>query len=192
MPDLFQQQSALMAINFGVSEVDAPRIEETSFPGFINLRGRLDHSGFCAAILTVLGCEPPAETNTMREAGDYRIYWLGPDEWLVVTPTGRAGELQTQLQTALSGVFSSVVDNSSGLVLFKITGDHAADLLASDCPLDLHPRVFKYGQCAQTRLAKTSMIIAPLRDGNGFEMIIRRSYADYIGRWLQDALQAFV
>ena len=50
---------------------------------------------------------------------------------------------------------------------------------------------FKSGQCAQTRLARAGMIVAPLADGRGFEVIIRRSFADYLLRWLQDAAIAF-
>ncbi len=191
MPDLFQQESPLVQINFSEPKGNAPRIEEAALLGFVNLRGKTDNMAFVAAVLKVLGCEPPSEVNTMCVSGDYRIYWLGPDEWLIVTPTGQAGKLQLELQATLSGVFSSVVDNSSGLTLVRISGDNAANLLARDCPLDLHPREFKVGQCAQTRLGKAGMIIAPLREGGGFEIIIRRSFADYIGLWLQDALVEF-
>lgn len=188
MPDLFQQESPLVQLNFPDPLPGAPRIEEVPFLGFVNLRGKTSNMAFIAAVLKVLGCEPPVEANTMLECGDYCIYWLGPDEWLVITPTGQAGKVQAELQAALTGVFSSVVDNSSGLTLVKITGENAANLLARDCPLDLHPREFKPGQCAQTRLAKAGMTIAPLRDNSGFEIIIRRSFSDYIGLWLQDAL----
>lgn len=191
MPDLFQQESPLVQINLTEPKGNAPRIEEVPFLGFINLRGKPENTAFAAAMLKVLGCEPPTEANTMLESGDYRIYWLGPDEWLVVTPTGQAGKLQAELQATLAGVFSSVVDNSSGLTLVRVTGDNAANLLARDCPLDLHPRAFKPGQCAQTRLAKAGMTIAPLSDNSGFEIIIRRSFADYIGLWMLDALVEF-
>ena len=75
--------------------------------------------------------------------------------------------------------------------MLRISGENAVNLLARDCPLDLHPRVFKPGQCAQTRLAKAGMIIAPWSDGSGFEIIIRRSFADYIGLWLLDAREEF-
>ena len=187
MPDLFEQQSPLVQIDFGEPKGNAPHIEETPFLGFINLRGKTSNMGFVAGVLKVLGCEPPTAANTMLKSGDYRIYWLAPDEWLVVMPTGRAGQIQTELKAAFAGVFSSVVDNSSGLTRLKITGDNAANLLARDCPLDLHPREFKLGQCAQTRLAKAGMIISPLPDGSGFEIIIRRSFADYIALWMQDA-----
>jgi len=191
MSDLFQQESPLVQIELGEPKGNAPRIEEKPFLGFINLRGRSDHTGFIAGVLKVLGVEAPTQANTVIEAGENRIYWLGPDEWLIVTPAGRQDQLKKDLLAALDGVFSSVVDNSSGLTMVRITGANAADLIATDCPLDLHPREFKPGQCAQTRLAKAGMTIAPLTDGAGFELIIRRSFADYLLLWLQDAAIAF-
>lgn len=191
MADLFQQQSPLVQIDLGEAKASAPQIREIPFLGYLNLRGKPENTAFLAAVLIVLGCEPPIEPNTMVESGDTRVYWLGPDEWLVITPTGQQGQVQAELQKALDGVFSSVVDNSSGLTLVEVTGENAGALLATDCPLDLHPRVFKPGQCAQTRLAKANMTIAPLRNGDGFEVIVRRSFADYLLSWMQDAAVAF-
>lgn len=191
MPDLFQQQSPLVQIKLDETKGSAPKIKEVPFLGYLNLRGKSNNTAFLAAVLKVLGSEPPAEANTMIESGDTRIYWLGPDEWLVITPTDQQGKVQADLKKALAGVFSSVVDNSSGLTMLEITGDNAANLLATDCPLDLHPREFGAGQCAQTRLAKAGMTIAPLRKGAGFEVIIRRSFADYLLLWMQDAAVAF-
>lgn len=191
MSDLFQQESPLLQIEYGESKGTAPRIEEKPFLGYINLRGKPDNTGFLAGVLKVLGCEPPTTPNTVVDADANRIYWHGPDEWLVVTKTGQQDKVQAELRAALGGVFSSVVDNSSGLTMLHITGDNAGALLATDCPLDLHPRAFKPGQCAQTRLAKAGMTISLLDDGIGFEVIIRRSFADYLLLWLQDAAITF-
>ncbi len=191
MPDLFQQQSPLVQIDLGDVKGNAPEISETQFLGYLNIRGRSNNTAFLAALLKVIGCEPPIEANTMVESGNYRIYWLGPDEWLLITPTGRQGQVQAQLRKALDGVFSAVVDNSSGLTLVEVTGENAGLLLATGCPLDLHSRVFKPGQCAQTRLAKAGMTITPMNDESGFEIIIRRSFADYLLLWLQDAALVF-
>ncbi len=191
MPDLFQQQSPLVQIDLDDVKGNAPAIREVPFLGYLDLRGRSSDTAFLAALLKVLGCEPPIGANTMVESGDHRIYWLGPDEWLLITPTGKQGQVQAQLRKALDGVFSAVVDNSSGLTLVEVAGENAGPLLATGCPLDLHPRVFKPGQCAQTRLAKAGMTITPMRDGPGFEIIIRRSFADYLLLWLQDAALVF-
>jgi sarcosine oxidase subunit gamma len=191
MSDLFQQQSPLVQIKLGEPRGAAPRIEEEAFHGFINLRGRVDNTRFLAGSLKVLGCEPPTTANTVVDSGAYRIYWLGPDEWLIKTPAGGQDELRQALLKALDGAFCSVVDNSSGLTTLHITGEYSAALLATDCPLDLHPREFKPGQCAQTRLARAGMTLSPLPDHTGFEVIIRRSFADYLLLWLQDAAVAF-
>lgn len=191
MGDFIQQESPLVQIELGEPGANAPEIEEKPFLGFINLRGKTDNNEFLAGVLTALGCEPPSKANTVVESGDNRIYWLGPDEWLVVTPAGKQAKLLAELQQALDGVFASVVDNSSGLTMLEIKGDNAAALLATDCPLDLHANKFKPGQCAQTRLAKAGMTIAPMREGDGFEVIIRRSFADYLLLWLQHAAIAF-
>lgn len=191
MGDLFEQESPLVQISFAEPHGNAPRIEEKPFLGYLNLRARNNDTGLLAATLKVLGCEPPTEANTVVESGDYRIYWLGPDEWLVVTPAAQQDRVKKELLDALDGVFCSVVDNSSGLTMLHITGDNAAALLATDCPFDLHPREFEPGQCAQTRLARAGMTISPLADGTGFEVIIRRSFADYLLLWLQDAAIAF-
>ena len=199
MSDLFERQSPLVQIEFGEPRGKAPRIEEKPFLGYLNLRGRPGHTGFVAGVLKALGVEAPTAPNTVIGAGDNRIYWLGPDEWLIVTPAGQQEKLQRDLHDALDGVFSSVVDNSSGLTTIHVSGENAGALLATDCPFDLHPREFKPGQCAQTRLAKAGMLIAPLADardpgsGSGvkFEIVIRRSFADYLLRWLQDAAIPF-
>lgn len=191
MSDLFQQESPLIQIEFAEVVGNAPKIEEKPFLGYVNLRGRSDNTRFLAGVLKVLGCEPPTVANTVIESGDYRIYWLGPDEWLVVTPAEQQNKVKAELLQAFKGAFCSVVDNSSGLTMIHVTGENAAALLATDCPLDLHPREFKPGQCAQTRLAKAGMTLSPLADESGFEVIIRRSFADYLLLWLQEAAIAF-
>jgi sarcosine oxidase subunit gamma len=191
MSDLFQQESPLVQIELGEPVGNAPLIEEKPFLGYVNLRGRSDNTKFLAGALKVLGCEPPTTANTVIESGDYRIYWLGPDEWLIVTPAGGQGQLKAELLSAMNGAFCSVIDNSSGLTMIHVSGEHAAALLATDCPLDLHPREFKHGQCAQTRLAMAGMTLSPLLDNSGFEVIIRRSFADYLLFWLQEAAIAF-
>jgi sarcosine oxidase subunit gamma len=191
MPDLFQQESPLVQIGLAEPRGNAPRIEEKPLLGYLNLRGRAGNTKFLAGCLKVLGCEPPSVANTVVQSGDYRIYWLGPDEWLVLTPAGQQVSLKQKLSKAFKGAFCAVVDNSSGLTMLHITGANAAALLATDCPLDLHPRAFRPGQCAQTRLARAGMTISPLADNSGFEVIIRRSFADYLLLWLQEAALAF-
>ena len=61
------------------------------------------------------------------------------------------------------------------------------ELLAKGCPLDLHPRAFDVGQCAQSHLAKAPILIRQLDREPSFEIVVRRSFADYFWLWLEDA-----
>jgi sarcosine oxidase subunit gamma len=84
-----------------------------------------------------------------------------------------------------------VTDVSSGQTVIAIDGEYARDLLAKGCTLDLHPRVFGPGACAQTLLAKAPVLICQRRDATRFELIVRRSFADYLWRWLEEAAKEF-
>ena len=43
------------------------------------------------------------------------------------------------------------------------------------------------GACAQTRLAKAPVLVRRLDDGGAYEIVVRRSFADYLWLWLEDA-----
>ena len=76
--------------------------------GCLNLRGNLGDAGFRNAVAAVTGVEPPVESCTWRRAGDAAVYWLGPDEWLLVLPAGREADVERQLRDALAASFSIV------------------------------------------------------------------------------------
>ena len=61
-------------------------ISERPFLGHLNLRGDPGDGGFTSAAAGVLGFRLPTEPNTTVGEGGLLALWLGPDEWLVVTP----------------------------------------------------------------------------------------------------------
>jgi sarcosine oxidase subunit gamma len=114
------------------------------------------------------------------------LYWLGPDEWLLVTANEREAGVARALREAIGGEFSSVTEVGGGQVVITLRGAEARDLLAKECPLDLTAPSFAPGACAQTRLAKAGVLLRPLEDG-AMELIVRRSFAGYLESWLEDA-----
>jgi sarcosine oxidase subunit gamma len=164
---------------------------ERPFIGHINLRGDASEPAFLKAVAGVLGFNLPGEPNTVAEGNGQVVYWLGPNEWLLVIPQEQESELIFALRAALSEVFAAITDISSGQTVIAIDGEHARDLLAKGCTLDLHPRVFRPGTCAQTLLAKAPVLIRHRPDAPLFELIVRRSFADYLWRWLEEAAKEF-
>ena len=163
-------------------------ISERPFLGHLNLRGDPEDEGFMGAAASVLGFGLPTEPNTVADNGDLLALWLGPDEWHIVTPPAAHAPLSHALEAAFDGTHVAVTDITGGQTVITVTGPRARDVLAKGCPLDLHPAVFKPAHCAQTLLAKANVIIRCLDNSPpSFELIVRRSFAEYAAEWLQDA-----
>jgi sarcosine oxidase subunit gamma len=154
--------------------------------GFVNLRGNPGNDAFREAVEAGLGQTLPLEPNTISD-GRHRVYWLGPDEWLITTEAGSVPALVADLEKRFADMHTAVNDVSGGNVAFRLTGAGARDLLAKGCTLDLHPRAFAVGDCAQSGLGKTGALIGLVDDTPTFEVIVRRSFAGYLEKWLRHA-----
>jgi sarcosine oxidase subunit gamma len=159
--------------------------------GKIELRGDPDDRSFMAAVGRTLDVLLPGEPNTTAARGDLTALWLGPDAWLLTCPPDEAASHIGSLREAVSDVHAAITDVSDGRVALRLGGPNARDVLAKGCPLDLHPRAFAAGRCAQSLLAKASVLIHLLDDaarrGPTFDVYVARSFAHYLFAWLEDA-----
>ena len=120
----------------------------------------------------------PLEPNEAWEHGPRAALWLGPDEWLVLGPPHAGREIVAELEAALEGEHRSVVDVSANRVAIELGGPGRLELLASACSLDLHPRTWRAGMCAQTLVAKTQVILHERAGTTG--VLVRPSFAGYL------------
>ncbi|PQV49127.1 sarcosine oxidase subunit gamma [Paraburkholderia sp. BL21I4N1] len=168
------------------------RLNERPFLELVNVRGDTRDAAFMQAMESVLGCRPPEKANTIARGNGYDLLWLGPDEWLVRSATAhdasRSAPLQAKLGAAFAGVFAAVVDIGSGYTVLEISGTRTREVLARGCPLDLHPKLFGEGQCAQSHYFKASMTLVPT-GANSFDIVVRRSFADYFVKMMLDAAE---
>ncbi|WP_426400590.1 sarcosine oxidase subunit gamma [Ralstonia sp. R-29] len=162
-------------------------LRERPFLDLVNVRGELNDPAFVSAFERVVGCRPPVTPNTVARSTDYDVLWLGPDEWLVRSAVPvQTGVLEAKLAEAVQGSYAAAVDVGSGYAVVEISGNCTRDVLARGCPLDLHPRIFKPGQCAQSHYFKASIVLIPTGD-DAYEIVVRRSFADYFIRIMLDA-----
>jgi sarcosine oxidase subunit gamma len=127
----------------------------------------------------------PLAPNTWSGAGDREALWLGPDEWLLVGPPGSAPAIVAELEGGLAGRHRSVVDVSANRAVLDLAGADRAELLAQGCGLDLHPRAWQPGRCAQTLLARVPLLLQE-RDG-ATRLFVRPSFAAWLVDWLAAA-----
>jgi sarcosine oxidase subunit gamma len=140
-------------------------------------------------VAEALAVELPAN-NRVAAADGVRVLWLGPDEWLVVGADGDEAGLVDLLERALDGD-GAVVDLSGNRCGIALQGPQARDLLATCCSIDLHPRVFGPGHCAQTLLQKAPVLIEQTGE-DAFLLLVRPSFAAYVAEWLLDGVDGFV
>ncbi|CAB3806459.1 sarcosine oxidase subunit gamma [Paraburkholderia caffeinilytica] len=168
------------------------RLSERPFLELVNVRGDTRDAAFVSAVESVIGCRPPEKANTIARGNGYDMLWLGPDEWLVRSATAhdatRTAPLQAKLGAAFAGVFASAVDIGSGYTVLDISGTRTREVLARGCPLDLHPKLFGEGQCAQSHYFKASMTLLPT-GADSFDIVVRRSFADYFVKMMLDAAE---
>jgi sarcosine oxidase subunit gamma len=167
------------------------RLGERLGLGKIDLRGDPHERAFMAAAGRALDLLLPGEPCTSAAGEEIAALWLGPDQWLVTCPAADVARLVGALREALADVHAAVTDVSDGRVAFRLAGPSARDVLAKGSPLDLHPRAFPVGGCAQSLLAKASVLIHLVDDertrGPSFDVYVARSFAHYLWLWLEDA-----
>jgi sarcosine oxidase, subunit gamma len=154
----------------------------------VNLRGRMQSTRFVTAARDAFGIELPAAPNTVAAGATYTALWLGLDEWLLRSNDPRPVTAERTLRRLLVGEFAAVVDVSSGYTVLELEGMRGREVLQKGCPLDLHPRVFGVSQCAQSHYFKAGIILRPTAS-DAYELIVRRSFADYTARMLRDAAE---
>jgi sarcosine oxidase subunit gamma len=166
-------------------------LREKPLRGLINLR--LDPSDVAAraTVEAALGIALPVQPNHAVDGVGRGVLWLGPDEYLVITEAGGEAGLAATLRQALREHHAAATDVSDGRTTIEIAGRHARDVIAKGCGLDLHPRVFGPGRCAQTGLAKARVILRQIDPAPIFEIFVERSHAEYLWLWLKDAALEF-
>lgn len=188
-----RSETGLVQVELSKLDLDASRlvIKELAFHGYLNLRGSVENNAFSDAVTKVLNLSLPEQPNTFVSAQELTCLWLGPDEWLLITPPNQQAEFKHSLLSALDGVHAAVTDISGTNTMLDISGSATRDLIAKGTPLDIHSSIFGVGQCAQTSWIKTGVTLYQYSDAPGFRVIVRRSFADYFGVWLLDAVQEF-
>lgn len=126
----------------------------------------------------------PLEPETWVGWNGRDVLWLGPDGWLVLEGRGATEPegLVAELTTLLSGTHHSVVDVSATRTVLELTRDDRHELLSAGCGLDLHPRSWREGVCAQTLVARVPVILQ--ERAGATRVFVRPSYADYLVGWL--------
>lgn len=186
MSKVIRKESPLhyVATVYGI-KTSRVEVKETPFLGYINLRGDYSDSNFRDKVEKLLGMPLP-KLNIVAQKGDLKIYCTSPDEWMIITKEDQELELEKNLRIALEGEHFAVINVTGGFTTVKIDGKSSRELISKGTSFDIHPQSFKSGQSAQTHFAH-AVILLELIEKNEFNLVIRRSFAEYLWDYLKDA-----
>lgn len=166
-------QSALAGARFdGIATV-----AEAELIGMITIRGDAGDKAFPAAVKKACGVALPGQRALDRK-GDKQLIWMSPDEWLLVLPYNQADATVAELEKALNGVHSLVVNVSDARAVFDVIGPQARDVLAKLFPVDLSVAAFGEGMIRRSRMAQVPAALW-MEGPNSFRVVCFRSVAQY-------------
>ncbi|MCQ2030983.1 sarcosine oxidase subunit gamma [Stutzerimonas zhaodongensis] len=189
-PDTLEAQSPLhhagLAELVGKGRAGAGiRLREKKLRGHLTLRGDAHDPSFASGVQAALGLPLPVALTLVAD-GETSLQWMGPDEWLLIVPQGEEFATEQRLREALAGLHIQVVNVSGGQTLVELSGEKVRELLMKSTPYDVHPSNFPVGKAVGTHFAKSQLVIRHTAE-DVWELVVRRSFADYIWLWLQDA-----
>ncbi|WP_251096448.1 sarcosine oxidase subunit gamma family protein [Streptomyces sp. Caat 7-52] len=164
-------------------------LTERPFVTMVNLR--VDPASDAAVrIGKTLGAPLPRQCGHTTASGPHTLAWLGPDEWLVLSHAD-ATTVAGELREALAADPGSVVDVSANRTTLELSGPAARQVLEKGCPLDLHPRAFGPGRAVSTTVGPVAVLLWQVDDTPAYRLFPRSSFADYLARWLIDAMTEY-
>lgn len=136
----------------------------------------------------------PARCGEVTGTDSISVLWLGPSEFMAVAPEAAhdslGGNLIGSLTAALGDAPGQVVDLSANRTTFELSGPRARAVLEKGCALDLHPRSFSPGTALATEVGNIPVVLQKTGE-DSFRLFPRASFAEFLGRWLLDAMREY-
>lgn len=114
---------------------------------------------------------------------------LGPGEWLLIAGSAAHGLVSTAraFADADTPVPFSLVDVGERQLALQLSGEHAEDVLATGCPLDLRLEQFRVDSCTRTVLGKIEIVLWRTAR-RSFRVEYWRSYRAYLHDFIDEAI----
>jgi sarcosine oxidase subunit gamma len=139
-------------------------------------------SEVAAKVMSITGLELPLAPKRVSKDG-FALIGTAPGQWLAVVEGNAALGLLAKLAAGLKGL-ATIIDQSDGKAVLRISGPRARDTLAKGCSLDLNPRVFKPGSAGTTPVALIDCVIWQVDETPTYDLAIPTSFAESFWSWL--------
>ena len=159
-------------------------IAELTIEASWNLQGDPAQPAFVEEVRRLFDVALPTKANTTARSDTLTALWLSPRSWLLVAGSASSLTGFTDKRDAINRQRGALFDVSASRVGWALAGPRAAEVLAKGCPLDLHPRVFAAGACAQSVYGHVNVLVEKRDEIPTFVLMVARSFARDVERAL--------
>ena len=154
--------------------------------GMIDVRGDAGERAFRDAFRQAAGCGLPVEPRTSLAEGDVSVLWLSIDQWLIVAPRRRTGDMVSALRSGLRGVHALAVDVSDARTIIRLQGEGVREVLMKGAPVDLTLPEYRLGSVRRLRFGDiAAMVHIRALAPDVIDLYVFRSYARFAWDWLE-------
>ena len=150
--------------------------------------GRHGEDNLKSGLRACLNIDLPIDPLTCSLRDDFSVWWIGPNEWRIIGPESGCKDVELELRRQLSDEFA-VVNVTGGIIHLGLKGPDAEIVIRKSCPYNINAENFPIGKVVGTKFAEIQIYLK--RSEEGFELLCRRSFVDYLWSWLRDASSEF-
>lgn len=163
---------------------DSYTLTESAY-GHLVIRASLENKSVNTSVKAITGLNLPTNPLSSVSNEAYLILWISPDEYLLLVPEKTEFNVELKLRKKIKGHFS-IVNVTGGQTVLELSGERAETIIKKSSPYDIRQNNFPIGKVVTTVFAKSQLILRRT-DNDCFQLIIRRSFSDYIWQWIVDA-----
>jgi len=124
----------------------------------------------------------PTEPNSYISQGNWKIFYVGPDHWILMAPILEEEHLLSSLRPQDCPNSISIVLISDTLSFFQINGPDAFDIMSIASTLNLNSDSFTSETATFSEIFGLKALI--FQDGEGYQFAIDRSFGDMVSNYL--------
>ena len=176
-------------LNLNKKNYNGVTIEELSLSGKINIRGKSSDKEFMKNIGSALNLVLPIEPNVRIFNNNISIMWLGPNEWLVVTPENEKDGIISLLKSNLNPQKTAITDVSFNRTILRLEGEKVFTLLSKFLVANLEKILKTNFSVAQTIFIKIPVLFVRNNtdeEPTSLDLHLNRSHTKYVYELLVD------
>tara|TARA_B100000678_G_scaffold60241_1_gene48708 strand:+ start:867 stop:1442 length:576 start_codon:yes stop_codon:yes gene_type:complete len=176
-------------LNLNKKNYNGVTIEELSLSGKINIRGKSSDKEFMKNIGSALNLVLPIEPNVRIFNNNISIMWLGPNEWLVITPENEKDGIISLLKSNLNPQKTAITDVSFNRTILQLQGEKVFTLLSKFLVANLEKILKTNFSVAQTIFIKIPVLFVRNNtdeEPTSLDLHLNRSHTKYVYELLVD------